>query len=174
MRFAITIEPLQKSHIEEILRIQTENNLGWWQPQDYFEEIRRTDSVSFVAKKDKILVGFIISRLITTGFNKNNNPINNFNSKSESGSEIEIYNLAVDKIHRKKGIGRLLIQKIIQVGIRSRTTSIWLEVRASNSTAVSFYKENNFKEVYRRKNFYSHPQEDALVMKLDFFEEEKS
>lgn len=171
MGFIITIEPIKESDIEEILRIQKENNLGWWQPQDYFEEIRREDSLSFTAKKEKAIIGFTVSRLITTKINTNNkyNYILEKDPEPKLESEIEIYNLAVDKNHRKEGIGSLLIQKIIQMGVKNRITSIWLEVRTSNSAAISFYKKNKFEENHRRKNFYRHPQEDALVMKLDIF-----
>lgn len=167
----ITIEPIQDHDVEQIIRMQKENNLGQWQLLDYFEEIRRKDSISFTAKKDKKIIGFIVSRLI-----KFNNQFRYGQDRNnlESESEIEIYNLAVGKTSRKEGIGTLLIKKIVQAGIKSHVESIWLDVRASNSEAIEFYIKNNFRKMYRRKNFYNHPTEDGLVMKLDIFSDFKN
>ncbi len=163
MRFAtaITIEPVRESDIEGILRIQTENNLGRWQLQDYLAEIRRENSRSFVAKEDGELTGFVVSRLITSEDYTHKN-------YSHSELEIEIYNLAVEKNQRKKGIGTLLLRKIAQTETTKDKMTIWLEVRESNLAAISFYKKNKFEEIYRRKKFYNNPQEDALVMRSDF------
>lgn len=169
----IAIKPIQETDIQQIVGMQKENNLGQWQEQDYFEEIRRKDSISFTAKKDEKVIGFIVSRLITYD-NQFKNRRDSNNLVLESESEIEIYNLAVEKKSRKEGIGTLLIKKVVKAGIKNHINSIWLEVRASNSEAVEFYKKNNFVKIYRRKNFYNHPMEDGLVMKLDIFSDFKS
>jgi ribosomal-protein-alanine N-acetyltransferase len=173
LKSLIKTEPFQKSDVEAILRIQTESNLSCWKLQDYYDEIQRQDSASFTAKKEKKVIGFVLARLITTEINISSKD-SNFESGVEAEAEIEIYNLAVDKKYRKEGVGTLLIQKAIQTVVTNHITSIWLEVRESNSAAILFYKKNKFKEIYRRKNFYSYPQEDALVMKLDFFDVEKN
>lgn len=136
--------------------------------EDYIEEIKRKDSVSFIAKKEKVITGFVISRLITTEY------YHSKNSHKKTISEIEIYNLAVDKNCQREGIGTSLIQKIIEAGIKNNAACIWLEVRASNSAAISLYKKNQFEEICQRKNFYRYPQEDALVMKLEIFKGFKS
>jgi len=43
-----------------------------------------------------------------------------------------------------------------------------LEVRPSNTAAVTLYKKLGFAEIGRRPNFYSFPREDALLMRIDF------
>jgi ribosomal-protein-alanine N-acetyltransferase len=43
--------------------------------------------------------------------------------------------------------------------------SIWLEVRESNTAALTFYQKNDFNRMYTRKNFYTNPSENAIVMK---------
>lgn len=160
MESITTIEPLQKADIEDILNIQVENNLSSWNSEDYLAEIGRPDTSSFVTRDNGIITGFIISRLITQGDYFHN-------EIAYSETEIEIYNLAVVKNHRKKGIGTLLLREIIRGKSSAEKTTIWLEVRASNATAILFYKKNNFEEVYRRKNFYRNPLEDALVLRLE-------
>jgi len=72
----------------------------------------------------------------------------------------EILAIATIEEYRNKGIAQELLDKI-------KTKDIFLEVRESNQTAISFYKKNNFKEISIRKNYYSEPTENAIIMKLE-------
>ena len=72
----------------------------------------------------------------------------------------EILAIATVEKYRNKGIAQELLDKI-------KTKDIFLEVRESNQTAINFYKKNNFKEIRIRKNYYSEPTENAIIMKLE-------
>ena len=72
----------------------------------------------------------------------------------------EILAIATIEKYRNKGISQELLDKI-------KTKDIFLEVRESNQTAINFYKKNNFKEISIRKNYYSEPTENAIIMKLE-------
>ena len=72
----------------------------------------------------------------------------------------EILAIATIEEYRNKGIAQELLAKI-------RIKNIFLEVRESNQTAINFYKKNNFKEISIRKNYYSEPTENAIIMKLE-------
>ena len=72
----------------------------------------------------------------------------------------EILAIAAVEEYRNKGIAQELLDKI-------KTKDIFLEVRESNQTAINFYKKNNFKEITIRKNYYSEPTENAIIMKLE-------
>ena len=72
----------------------------------------------------------------------------------------EILAIATIEKYRNKGIAQELLDKI-------KTKDIFLEVRESNQTAINFYKKNNFKEIRIRKNYYSEPTENAIIMKLE-------
>jgi len=72
----------------------------------------------------------------------------------------EILALATVEEYRNKGIAQELLAKI-------RIKNIFLEVRESNQTAINFYKKNKFKEISIRKNYYSKPTENAIIMKLE-------
>ena len=72
----------------------------------------------------------------------------------------EILAIATIEKYRNKGIEQELLDKI-------KTKDIFLEVRESNQTAINFYKKNNFKEIRIRKNYYSEPTENAIIMKLE-------
>ena len=72
----------------------------------------------------------------------------------------EILAIATIEEYRNKGIAQGLLDKI-------RIKNIFLEVRESNKVAINFYKKNNFKEISIRKNYYSEPTENAIIMKLE-------
>ncbi|QQS88447.1 ribosomal protein S18-alanine N-acetyltransferase [Fusobacterium canifelinum] len=72
----------------------------------------------------------------------------------------EILAIATVEEYRNKGIAQELLDKI-------KTKDIFLEVRESNQIAINFYKKNKFKEISVRKNYYSEPNENAIIMKLE-------
>ena len=72
----------------------------------------------------------------------------------------EILAIATIEKYRNKGIAQELLDKI-------KTKDIFLEVRESNQVAINFYKKNKFKEISIRKNYYSEPTENAIIMKLE-------
>ena len=78
--------------------------------------------------------------------------------------ETEILNLAVDPNARRQGIGARLVAHAIEVVKRANVKDIYLEVRESNSGARAFYSSMSFAEQGRRKNYYSQPVEDALLL----------
>ena len=72
----------------------------------------------------------------------------------------EILAIATIEEYRNKGIAQELLDKI-------KTKDIFLEVREINQVAINFYKKNKFKEISVRKNYYSEPNENAIIMKLE-------
>jgi ribosomal-protein-alanine N-acetyltransferase len=76
--------------------------------------------------------------------------------------EREILNLAVAPELRRRGVARALLLNCL----RGFEGSVFLEVRASNETAINFYKYHNFQEVSRRERYYEIPTETAIVMKF--------
>jgi [ribosomal protein S18]-alanine N-acetyltransferase len=81
--------------------------------------------------------------------------------------EIHINNVAVRPALRGQGIGTALLHHILaeakQLGARRAT----LEVRASNEGAKRLYERLGFYVAGTRKNYYSHPVEDALILWRD-------
>ena len=72
----------------------------------------------------------------------------------------EILAIATIEKYRNKGIAQELLDKI-------KTKDIFLEVRESNQVAINFYKKNKFNQISIRKNYYSEPNENAIIMKLE-------
>ncbi|HEX8247811.1 MAG TPA: ribosomal protein S18-alanine N-acetyltransferase [Pyrinomonadaceae bacterium] len=135
--------------IPAVLKIEQECFLSSWSFEGYKSELLRDDSKAIIAEMDGEAAGFAIARLIT------------------SVNEGEILNIAVSQKFRNRGLGTLLLKEINGFLKSEKIESVWLEVRKSNFTAQDFYRKNGFVLYGERKNFYTNPSEDALVMKLN-------
>ena len=78
--------------------------------------------------------------------------------------EGELFQVAVDPAARRRGIADLLMCAALEYALDSRLKSVFLEVRKRNEAAISLYKKHGFLPVRQRKNYYSAPVEDAVVM----------
>lgn len=78
--------------------------------------------------------------------------------------EIEITNIASEE--KGQGHGSRLMERLIEHAESQGIASIFLEVRASNQEARLFYEKFGFQVVGKRKNYYQHPSEDAVLMSL--------
>ena len=80
--------------------------------------------------------------------------------------EGQITNIAVHPDRRGQGLGLAVVQALIKHAKAEHLASITLEVRVSNTPAITLYQKVGFTEVGRRKGFYTKPTEDALIMEL--------
>ena len=78
--------------------------------------------------------------------------------------ECYLYNLAVLPEFRRRGIARALLSFACDDAFRRGAAFVSLEVRPSNRTAIGLYEQLGFQKIGERKNFYSSPREDALIM----------
>jgi ribosomal-protein-alanine N-acetyltransferase len=81
-----------------------------------------------------------------------------------AADEMEILNLGVSFRTRRQGLAKRLLTAALAEGKKSGARRAFLEVRESNSDARAFYQSQGFQETGRRKLYYSHPFEDALVL----------
>jgi ribosomal-protein-alanine N-acetyltransferase len=79
--------------------------------------------------------------------------------------EGELANLAVAPDARRAGIASALLNAVLEDAATRGTTQIFLEVRESNAAARALYSARGFEEVGRRKKYYRHPVEDALILR---------
>ena len=105
------------------------------------------DTVFFVAEEDELLGYAGIQVVLSEGY---------------------ITNIAVTASARGKGIGTGLVNALIDFGKEKGLEFISLEVRESNASAISLYTKSGFQNVGKRKNFYTHPTEDAIIMTKEF------
>lgn len=149
----LQIIKMTAGHLEDVLKIAGQCGLGVWSKTDYENELLNESALLFVAQNNQTISGFISARLIT--------------------STVEILNIGVLPDFRRQGIGEKLLGIVLQQAKLSGAAESWLEVRAGNGAAQNFYLAKNFKVVGLRRNYYSNPLEDAVLM-TSIFSDTKS
>ena len=121
-----------------------------WSEQSINEEMCKENSVFLMAFEDETPIGYVgLSTILDEGY---------------------MGNLGVVEEYRRKGIGRALMNELINECKAMDSAFVTLEVRASNTPAVKLYESLGFTEAGRRKNYYKEPLEDAILMTLYFKE----
>ncbi|MFC1559793.1 ribosomal protein S18-alanine N-acetyltransferase [Candidatus Margulisiibacteriota bacterium] len=143
----VLIEPLIKEEIPAIVEIEQHTFLNPWTISQFEEYLGKDNKSILVAKVDGHLSGYII-----------------FEHVMDEG---HISNLAVREKFRGQGIGRELVEFVLEEARKIDLKWIQLEVRESNKKARSLYSKYDFKEVRKRKEYYNKPVEDAIVLRLD-------
>ena len=80
--------------------------------------------------------------------------------------EGQITNIAIRPSARRQGFGAKLTSALIEECFKRGMNEIFLEVRVSNLSALSLYRQLGFTVKGMRKNYYSEPKEDAYIMSL--------
>jgi ribosomal-protein-alanine N-acetyltransferase len=137
----------------EVVEIEESSGLSRWGWAAYYAELQGNNKhlmlVARVADAEQRrgrsrLAGYIVGRM--------------------GADELHINNVAVRDNYRRRGIGRALMNLILEEGKRSRVTCAFLELRAGNAAALALYEECGFRVTAQRSRYYSDPVEDALVM----------
>ncbi len=79
-----------------------------------------------------------------------------------------ITNVAVQPEYRRQGVAGQLLAVFLNFAKGNHLAFLTLEVRASNYGAIALYGGLGFRSVGRRKNYYEHPKEDAIIMTKEF------
>ena len=81
--------------------------------------------------------------------------------------EMQILNLVIDRCSQGKRFGTRLLCYLIENAKQAGMAEIWLEVRATNCSAISLYRSAGFDFFGTRKNYYptAEAREDALIMR---------
>ena len=85
----------------------------------------------------------------------------------EITDELHITNIAVHPTCRRQGIGRTLLQGVLDDARQRKLRLVVLEVRPSNTEARTLYETFGFRVIGRRQGYYYDTGEDALVMEAD-------
>jgi len=89
---------------------------------------------------------------------------------SIAAGESHILNLCVESSLRRQGLGRHLLDYLMDEAQRSQVEMMLLEVRISNAAAIAMYQQAGFNEIGLRQNYYpaENGKEDALLMARAF------
>lgn len=83
----------------------------------------------------------------------------------------EILNLAVHPVSRHRGLGRGLLEAMLESMRQDGVTAVHLEVRQSNHAAIRLYALAGFRSVSIRRSYYKNPTEHAVAMTRDLMAE---
>ncbi len=79
-----------------------------------------------------------------------------------------ITNVAVRPDCRRRGVAAQLLKVFLDFAQGNKLAFLTLEVRESNHAAIILYGRHGFRSVGRRRNYYEHPREDAIIMTREF------
>jgi len=84
--------------------------------------------------------------------------------------ELEVHNLAVHPDLRNRGVGRWLVERMLELGARRGARTALLEARQSNWAALQLYRSLGFEAVSVRRDYYEGPREDAVLLRKPILE----
>ena len=148
-RMRVRIVPMTADHLDEVAELERICFSVPWSRNMLAEELDNLLSAFLVALDDNDkVVGYAGVQIIL--------------------DEGYITNVAVRPECRRQGIAAKLLQVFLDFAKANKLSFLTLEVRASNYDAITLYGSRGFRSVGRRKNYYEHPKEDAIIMTLEF------
>lgn len=90
---------------------------------------------------------------------------------SMGGNEAHLLNICIDPAWQHHGIGRELLEHMLEIARSNGVDTVFLEVRPSNRNAVSLYENSGFNVIGTRKDYYPAPggREDAIIFARAIF-----
>lgn len=79
----------------------------------------------------------------------------------------DMMNLAVSPDCRQQGVAQALVKELMRHLHKNKVIALLLEVRVSNTPAISLYEKLGFVQVGRRPKYYHNPREDALILRKE-------
>ena len=145
----VRIVPMNADHLDEVAELERICFSTPWSRNMLAEELDNALSAFLVALDDSNrVVGYAGLQVVL--------------------DEGYITNVAVRPECRRQGIAGKLLQVFIDFAQGNRLAFLTLEVRASNYDAIALYGSRGFRSMGRRKNYYEHPREDAIIMTKEF------
>ncbi len=140
----VSIRLMEERDLCQVERIERETFSMPWSRQSFLDSLKLSHTIYIVAERDGRIAGYCGCYQLL--------------------EEAEIVNVAVDKLFRRQGIGRAMLEELMRIGEKQGAFAYTLEVRASNRPAISLYESLGFENFGIRKNFYEKPVEDAVIM----------
>ncbi len=145
----MNVKPVGEEFLNEILAVENASFSDPWSAESFREAFASPVTTVYGAfDEEGALIGFACMCVIA--------------------DEAELYDIAALPTHRLRGVGQALMSRMLGDCERLGVESMYLEVRASNLPAFSLYLKNGFEPKGVRRNYYTDPAEDAVVMKKSF------
>ena len=139
---------MDESHVAAIAELEKRCFNDPWSEKSIATELTSKLSCWLVAMEGETLVGYVGSQSVL--------------------GESDMMNIAVHPEHRRKGIAEALVTSLVTELTARGNHSLMLEVRPSNTPAITLYEKLGFTQVGRRPNYYRNPKEDALILRKEW------
>ncbi len=139
-----TIEEMTHETVSAVAQIEQACFTAPWSYGAFLNELNNPMSVTYVAVSEGTVIGFLNAAFVL-----------------DEGS---VNNVAVLPAYRGHGVGQALLAQTIACCRKREIASLTLEVRKSNAPAIRLYRKLGFLPVGERRNFYTQPTEDALLL----------
>ena len=143
----VVVSPMTPDHIEAVTAIDSASFSRPWSRAQWLRELEDRRRVHLVAELDGRVIGHGGLMLIV--------------------DEAHLTTVATDPEHRRQGVARRLVYALVAAARARDARAMTLEVRASERGAQRLYSSFGFMPVGLRRQYYSAPSEDAVVMWLD-------
>lgn len=140
----IIVREMQPSDLEQVAKIEKEIFSEPWSRDGFEASLQSKDTLYLTALEGERVAGYC--------------------GLLRSFEEADITNMAVAAGYRSRGIGREMLQTLMEKGREAGILRFTLEVRVSNWPAIHLYETLGFEAAGVRKHFYRKPEEDALIM----------
>lgn len=139
------IRAMEAVDVKRIVELEEELFTSAWGASDFLYEILENQfSYNYVCEKENHIVGYVGVWIMY--------------------EQSQITTIGVDKQYQRQGIGKALMQAMIDFAIFNNCEVMSLEVRVSNHKAISLYESLGFEIQAIRKDYYQDNHEDAYLM----------
>lgn len=141
----LLLHDMNETHVADVLRIEQQAQFSPWTVGNFSDALREGD-ISKVLELDGKIIGFAVMRL--------------------GVDDAELLDIAVEPGHRRKGYGRIMLQRMLDLARTAGKQRVILEVRVSNVTAQVLYEKVGFAKIGLRPDYYAaeNGREDAILM----------
>jgi len=139
------LRDMTEADLDAVLRIEREVHAHPW-TQGNFGDALRSKYLCKVYEAEKGMLGYAVLMLAV--------------------DEAELLDIAIDSRHQRHGLGRKLLDGMLELARRRDMHRVVLEVRISNTAAIGLYRKAGFADIGLRRDYYPalNGREDAILM----------
>ncbi len=140
---AVIIRPMSEPDLDGVLEIEQASFPTPWRREHFLHEIEARHSFPLVAVHDDKVIGYVVLMSLF--------------------EEAQILDVAVAPEQRGRGLARSLMEAALRIAMEQGAEVLALEVRASNTPAITLYERLDFVRTGTRRGYYE-GTEDAVLM----------
>lgn len=140
----MTFREMLVEDLDQVMEIENDLISPPWTREGFFTFLLKDENMFFVVEEKGQILGYCSMQTVL--------------------DEGDILNVAVTRNRQKEGIGYFLVDSMLMLAAARGIHIVHLEVRESNGSARRLYQRLGFKEDGFRKNYYTEPAENAVLM----------